>query len=95
MTLPAEYRRALKLKESDKVAVSLEEGRMSVSPNGGATARTAGLLRGEGPILSAEELRQAAEQAIAEARADRLDAELTSLAPRREEPSPKAGVTHG
>lgn len=72
ITLPVDFRRALKLKEGDKVAVSLEGGRMSVSPYGSVTSRTAGLLRGDGPVLSAEELRRAAELAIAEAAIERL-----------------------
>lgn len=72
ITLPVAYRRALNLKEGDKVAVSLKDGEMAVIPYGSVTARTAGLLRGDGPVLSAEELRSAAEQAIAEAAVKRL-----------------------
>lgn len=72
ITLPAEYRRILNLKEGDKVAVSLKGGEMAIAPYGSVTARTAGLLRGDGPVLSAEELRRAAEQAIADAAIERL-----------------------
>jgi len=72
ITLPVEYRRALKLKEGDKVAVSLKDGQMAVVPYGSVTARTAGLLREDEPVLSAEELRRAAEQAIADAAVERM-----------------------
>lgn len=72
ITIPAEYRRALAIREGDKVAVTLEDGQMRLTRYGSVTARTAGLLAGEGPVLSAEELRDAAAQAIADAAVDRL-----------------------
>lgn len=74
ITLPAEYRRVLNLREGDKVAVSLKEGEMVVEPYGSVTARTAGLLLGDGPAPSAEELRGAVEQVIADAAVVRLGA---------------------
>jgi AbrB family looped-hinge helix DNA binding protein len=66
ITIPAELRRALNLREGDKVAVLMENGHLRVSPYGSVTSQTAGMLAGPGPILSAEELREAAEQAIAD-----------------------------
>jgi AbrB family looped-hinge helix DNA binding protein len=72
ITIPAEYRRALALEEGDKVAVTLEGGQMRVIPYGSVAARTAGMLRGEEPVLSAEELREAAEEAIVEQALERM-----------------------
>ena len=72
ITIPAEYRRALGLAEGDKVAVTLEDGQVRVSPYGSVAARTAGVVKWEGPVLSAEELRAAAEAAIAEAAIKRM-----------------------
>ena len=64
ITIPADYRRAVAIAEGDDVAVALEDGRMRIIPYGSVTARTAGMLRGEGPVLSAEQMRDTAEQAI-------------------------------
>lgn len=73
ITIPAEYRRALGLREGDKVAVTLEDGQMRLGPYGSVTTRTAGLLKGNEPPMSAEELREAAELAIAEQALERLE----------------------
>jgi AbrB family looped-hinge helix DNA binding protein len=72
ITIPVEIRRALDLKEGDKVEVTLEDGHARLSPYGSVTARTAGMFRGEGPPLSAEELREAAERAMAEIAIERM-----------------------
>lgn len=72
ITIPADVRRALDLKEGDKVAVTLENGHARLVPYGSVAARTAGVFRGEGPPLSAEELREAAERAMAEAAVERM-----------------------
>jgi AbrB family looped-hinge helix DNA binding protein len=73
ITIPVEYRRVLNLQEGDKLAVSLVNGRMEVVPGGSVAAETAGMFGGTGPVLSAEELRAAAEQAIADSAVERLD----------------------
>lgn len=72
ITIPAEYRKALSLREGDKVAVTLEQGEMRLSRYGSVTERTAGLLAGPGPVLSAEELREVGERAIAEQALERM-----------------------
>ncbi len=66
ITVPVEIRRALGLKEGDKVAVSLENGHARLVRYGSVTARTAGMFRVEGPPLTAEQLREAAAQRMAE-----------------------------
>ncbi len=66
ITVPVAIRRALGLKEGDKVAVSLENGHARLVPCGSFTARTAGMFRVEGSPLTAEQLREAAARRMAE-----------------------------
>jgi AbrB family looped-hinge helix DNA binding protein len=66
ITIPAEVRRRLGLKQGDRVSFVLEDGHAIMKPKGSVTTATAGAFRGSGPVLSAEELREAAEYAIAE-----------------------------
>ena len=66
ITIPAEIRRALDFKEGDKVAVTLEGGRAHLAPYGSVTERTAGIFRGAGPALTAEELRECVAQGVAD-----------------------------
>jgi AbrB family looped-hinge helix DNA binding protein len=65
ITIPAEFRKALGLKEGDKVALSLEEGKVRLSPSESVVARTAGVFKTDEPAKTAEELRVLAEEAIA------------------------------
>ena len=66
ITIPADIRRALNIKEGDKVAFTMEEGEVKLSRTGSVVAATAGALKSDMPPLSAEEERRAAEEAIAE-----------------------------
>ena len=66
ITIPAEFRRALGLKEGDKVALSLEEGEVRLSRTGSVVGATAGALKSDMPALTPSEERSQAEQAIAE-----------------------------
>jgi AbrB family looped-hinge helix DNA binding protein len=67
ITIPAEIRRALNIKEGDKVAFTMEKnGEVKLSRTGSVVAATAGALKSDTPALSPEEERRAAEQAIAE-----------------------------
>ena len=66
ITIPTDIRRALALKQGDNVAVTMEDGHARIDPYGSVTARTAGMFKGAGPVLSAEELRAAFEQAVAD-----------------------------
>ncbi len=65
ITIPAEFRKALGLKEGDKVALSLEEGEVRLSPRESVVERTAGIFKTGEPPKAAEELRVLAEEAIA------------------------------
>ena len=71
ITVPAEIRKALGLKEGDKVAWVMEGNQVRLSRTGSVVERTAGILKGSEPSLTAEELREAGEQAIAEASVER------------------------
>jgi antitoxin PrlF len=66
ITIPADIRRALNIKEGDKVAFTMEEGEVKLSRTGSVVAATAGALKSDMPPLSPEEERRAAEEAIAE-----------------------------
>src|ERR671933_2068563 len=66
ITIPAEIRRALHIKEGDKVAFTMEKGEVKLSRTGSVVEATAGALKSDMPSLSPEEERRAAEQAIAE-----------------------------
>jgi AbrB family looped-hinge helix DNA binding protein len=65
ITIPAEFRRALGLKEGDKVTLSLEEGEVRLARSESVAARTAGIFKTDEPAKTAEELRVLAEEAIA------------------------------
>jgi antitoxin PrlF len=66
VTIPAEIRKALGIKEGDKVAFVLEEKQVTLTKKGSVVAQTAGALKNDLPALSPRAEREAAEQAIAE-----------------------------
>ena len=66
ITIPAEIRRALNIKEGDKVSITLEKGEVKLSRTGSIVAATAGALKSDVPAPSAEEERKRTEEAIAE-----------------------------
>ena len=66
VTVPIEIRRALGIKTGDKVTFFLEDGVARLMRRESVTDRTAGIFRSARPALSAEQLREAAEQAIAD-----------------------------
>ncbi len=67
VTIPAEIRTALGLREGDAVEFELKGSVVSLRPRKGTiTERTAGIFKSKLPPMSAEELRIAAETAIAE-----------------------------
>ncbi len=72
ITVPIEVRRALGLREGDVVSVSVEGDTARLVPTGNFAERTAGIFKSVGPVLSAEEMRLAAEQAAAEIAAERV-----------------------
>lgn len=71
VTIPAEIRRTLKLKEGDTVAWMIDKDGVRLRRSSGVVARTAGLLKGQEPPLTAEAERAAMEQAVAEESAGR------------------------
>jgi len=75
ITIPVEFRRILGLKEGDRVAVVLEGDQVRLMRAGSVVGRTAGSLKSDQPSLTAEGLREVAEQAIAEDVVGRLEAE--------------------
>jgi antitoxin PrlF len=66
VTIPADIRRALGIKEGDKVAFVLEENEVKLTKKGSVVEQTAGALKSDIPALSPQAEREAAEQAIAD-----------------------------
>jgi antitoxin PrlF len=66
VTIPVEIRKALGIKEGDKVAFVLEDDQVKLSRMGSVVEQTAGALKNDLPALSPGAEREAAEQAIAE-----------------------------
>ncbi|MCC7106252.1 MAG: AbrB/MazE/SpoVT family DNA-binding domain-containing protein [Chloroflexi bacterium] len=66
ITLPAAMRKALDLQQGDRVAVSLEAEGLRIRPTKGVVEATAGALKSDQPVRSAEELREAFEKGVAE-----------------------------
>ena len=66
ITIPVEFRKALNIKEGDKVAITMEEGEVRLSRSESVVARTAGVFKSDESPKSAEQLRRLAEEAISE-----------------------------
>jgi antitoxin PrlF len=66
VTIPAEIRKALGIKEGDKVAFVVEDNQVKLTRKGSIVEQTAGALKSDIPALSPQEEREATEQAIAE-----------------------------
>lgn len=66
MTVPVDVRRELDLRRGDRVAFVMEDGAVRLVRSGSVVERTAGVFKGRGKALTAEQLRDAAEIAIAE-----------------------------
>ena len=72
VTIPAEIRTALGISEGDAVEFELEDSTVRLRPRKGSIVeRTRGAIKSNLPPMSAEELRVAAEIAIAEDVAER------------------------
>lgn len=72
ITIPAEFRQILGLKEGDRVSVVLEGDQVRLTRAGSVVVSTAGSLKSDQPPLTAEALREAAERAIAGEVVERL-----------------------
>jgi AbrB family looped-hinge helix DNA binding protein len=66
VTIPAEIRKALNLKEGDSVIWQMEKEQVRLRRGDSIVTRTAGILKSKSLGLTAEEERAAVEQAIAE-----------------------------
>ena len=64
VTVPVEIRRALGLKEGDKVLFTMKNGEVRLAPTGSVVERTAGAVKSRGRPRSAEELRRIAGTAM-------------------------------
>ena len=71
-TIPVEVRRRLGLAGCDKIAFVIDEDEVRVVRPESVVRRAAGALKSEVPLLSPEEERAAAEQAIAESVVERM-----------------------
>jgi antitoxin PrlF len=65
VTIPADIRRALGIKEGDKIAFVLEDKQVKLTKKRSAVEQTAGALKSDTPALTPQQEREAAEQAIA------------------------------
>lgn len=72
VTVPAEIRRELGLKQGDKVAFIIDEGEVRLARTGSVVAKTAGAFKSRKPPLTAEQLRESAERAMAEEAVQRM-----------------------
>jgi antitoxin PrlF len=72
VTIPADIRRVLGIKEGDKVAFVLEDDQVKLTRKGSIVAQTAGALKSDMPALTPQEEHEAAEQAIAEEAIQRM-----------------------
>lgn len=72
VTIPIEVRRLLGVQPEDKVAFVVEEGNVQLKRTGSVVDRTAGALKSHEPPLSAKQLREAAEEAIAQDVVERM-----------------------
>jgi AbrB family looped-hinge helix DNA binding protein len=66
ITIPAEFRQRLGLKEGDTVELHWDDTTLTVIPLGSVTDKTYGLARKTGRALSSKELKEATETAIAD-----------------------------
>lgn len=66
ITVPVRIREELGLKEGDKLAFIRHGEAITIQRSDSVVVQTAGVLRGNVPALSPQELRQAAEDAIAD-----------------------------
>lgn len=65
VTIPIAVRQSLALKTGDKVAFMIEDSQVSLRKTGSVVAATEGIFKSRRPAKTAEELREAAEIAIA------------------------------
>ena len=72
ITIPVEIRRLLQVKPHDRVAFVVEDETVRLVRGESVVARTAGALKQDTPPLSAEDLRDVAEETIAQDAVSRM-----------------------
>lgn len=72
VTIPIEVRRILRVSPHDQVAFVVDGDRVELKRKESVVVRTAGMLKGDEPPLTAEQLREAAADAIAEGAVERI-----------------------
>ncbi len=73
ITVPVEMRRALGLREGDKVVCTLEGNEVRVARIGSVVERTAGIIKSRGRAPTERELKEFAEEAIADDVCERMN----------------------
>jgi len=73
VTIPVEIRRLLGMKKHDKIAFIVEGDRVRLMRKGSVVARTSGIFKTSQSPLSVEELREAAECAVADDVVERME----------------------
>ena len=73
VTIPVEIRRLLQVQPRDRIAFVVEDDKVRLVRSQSVVARTAGALKSEKPPLTAEELREVAETAIAQEATSRME----------------------
>jgi AbrB family looped-hinge helix DNA binding protein len=71
VTIPAEFRRELGLREGDRVALVVKDNSIRIVRRRSFVEETAGIFRSDAPPLSPRELRELAEQAFVDEAAER------------------------
>ena len=71
-TIPVEVRRLLGVGPHDQIGFVIEDGEVRLARAGSIVARSAGAFKSDKPPLTAEELREAAERAIAAEAVERM-----------------------
>ena len=66
VTVPVEIRRALGLKEGDKVVFTLDGDEVRLVRTGSVVERTRGIIKRRGRVPTERDLKESAEQAIAD-----------------------------
>ena len=73
VTIPVEIRRLLQVQPRDRIAFVVEDDTVRLVRSQSVVARTAGALKSAKPPLTAEELREVAEKAIAQEATSRME----------------------
>ena len=79
ITIPAEFRERLGLKEGDMVELQWDDTTLTVTPVGSVADKTYGLAQKQGRALSGKELKDAIETAIADDVVERMNPRASAV----------------